>query len=1089
MRSPSPPPNFSTPPMPTSSSPILSRHPSLPALSMGIGISGHARRLSSEAHSATSVGSHSPRSPRGFVFGSSKKKNRARERSNSRDGPREEDVEEAEGEEKELRTRDSLEELGGGGGSGGGSPHTPSPHGRLFPPLPYAHDTATSTSSPSSSSPSHPSLTFLNNALVGVGTSGGSAGSGSGSGGYSPPFGLTSFSFPSVPLTSHHGHTTVTTSGSPTRSFHSAHLPPSSLSISTFATTGPPSPPVPIGATASPESPTLYFNKDALRTRDSLEIFDPMLLPPSAMEERDRDGAADGERDRDRDAMDIVHEEMDAGSLPYLLRGPSPALSMGEETVKDFHPPSTLHPPQPQPPSPMVAAFPPLSVDSLGLSMDESSLTGSGLEADEMFGWKKEDEMELTLLERIIVCGKSSIIGHRIHAAENLPVWLSVATADEEAEAEGKAKSGQAEPAAEKIGTKEAREYILPLIESLVMDDFPVRFAMATGMAGVMAFFFKNCPLKEAREGDAMGEQDNEISIHAFTPILLALLSDDSDAGRVAECARDSIVSFFDTMLPSISLPLSTQDMIREELVRSLVGPLVDGKDEEEEEEESEDSETKGEGEEEEGSLREMERREREREEREMREEVEVGSQEMKEGKWDEGGAAVERPIDLAPMFAINPLLRATSRLQHQPSGLSAFSSDGQSLMEDESGAFSRLSGMQLISSFAQLASPLPLHLLLELLAHVSRMETDPVWIVRREAVGALQQLTMALPKETIPTHVLPIFDSFSQDAVWHVRQGTVSIFPDVCERLDERDVRRAKVVRGVEKYEKDQSTTVRSELLSVAGRLIYLFFEDPDGVPQCLVDVFLNNDQPNPISFYSSIHSPFPITMHSPLDPRKLAVQAYNLPAVVLTLGQSRWPELRGLFQTLTKSTDGDVHRSLKASLHEIAKIIGKEQTEKDLLPYFDRKVARVEDEEEGEVEVIFENLGTFLAQLDPLRCREMLERIVKMWTMGLGNKWRVREKIGNSLPLLIQSGMFEGSKWTKEDPLMDLLELSLQDNVNAVREAGVLAVHSFHKASEKDVDLKNRLLIILKDLAQSSKFRRRVTFVRPLGTRACFN
>ncbi|KAH8924378.1 hypothetical protein BT69DRAFT_86092, partial [Atractiella rhizophila] len=406
MRSPSPPPNFSTPPMPTSSSPILSRHPSLPALSMGIGISGHARRLSSEAHSATSVGSHSPRSPRGFVFGSSKKKNRARERSNSREGPREEDVEEVEGEERELRTRDSLEELGGGGGSGGGSPHTPSPHGRLFPPLPYAHDTAASTSSPSSSSPSHPSLTFLNNALVEVGTSGGSAGSGSGSGGYSPPFGLTSFSLPSVPLTSHHGHTTVTTSGSPTRSFHSAHLPPSSLSISTFATTRPPSPPVPIGATASPESPTLYFNKDALRTRDSLEIFDPMLLPPSAMEEREREGAADGERDRD--TMDIVHEEMDAASLPYLLRGPDPALSMGEETVKDFHPPSTLHPPQPQPPSPMVAAFPPLSVDSLGLSMDESSLTGSGLEADEMFGWKKEDEMELTLLERIIVCGKSS---------------------------------------------------------------------------------------------------------------------------------------------------------------------------------------------------------------------------------------------------------------------------------------------------------------------------------------------------------------------------------------------------------------------------------------------------------------------------------------------------------------------------------------------------------------------------------------------------------------------------------------------------------------------------------------------------------
>lgn len=58
----------------------------------------------------------------------------------------------------------------------------------------------------------------------------------------------------------------------------------------------------------------------------------------------------------------------------------------------------------------------------------------------------------------------------------------------------------------------------------------------------------------------------------------------------------------------------------------------------------------------------------------------------------------------------------------------------------------------------------------------------------------------------------------------------------------------------------------------------------------------------------------------------------AYNFPAVVLTLGPSKWPVLSKLFQALTKSNDR-VRKPLACSLHEIAKIIGEEKTEKDLL------------------------------------------------------------------------------------------------------------------------------------------------------------
>lgn len=58
----------------------------------------------------------------------------------------------------------------------------------------------------------------------------------------------------------------------------------------------------------------------------------------------------------------------------------------------------------------------------------------------------------------------------------------------------------------------------------------------------------------------------------------------------------------------------------------------------------------------------------------------------------------------------------------------------------------------------------------------------------------------------------------------------------------------------------------------------------------------------------------------------------SYNFPAVVLTLGPSRWPSLLKLFQALVRSNDM-VKKPLACGLHEIARIIGEERAESDLL------------------------------------------------------------------------------------------------------------------------------------------------------------
>ncbi len=54
----------------------------------------------------------------------------------------------------------------------------------------------------------------------------------------------------------------------------------------------------------------------------------------------------------------------------------------------------------------------------------------------------------------------------------------------------------------------------------------------------------------------------------------------------------------------------------------------------------------------------------------------------------------------------------------------------------------------------------------------------------------------------------------------------------------------------------------------------------------------------------------------------------AFNFPAVVDALGSARWPELYRVYEKLVKSTDKKIKITLSESLHEIARIIGEENT-----------------------------------------------------------------------------------------------------------------------------------------------------------------
>jgi serine/threonine-protein phosphatase 4 regulatory subunit 1 len=75
----------------------------------------------------------------------------------------------------------------------------------------------------------------------------------------------------------------------------------------------------------------------------------------------------------------------------------------------------------------------------------------------------------------------------------------------------------------------------------------------------------------------------------------------------------------------------------------------------------------------------------------------------------------------------------------------------------------------------------------------------------------------------------------------------------------------------------------------------------------------------------------------------------AFNIPAVVYTYGPKCWPKIKPLYETLSKDNRWKVRRTLAFSLHELARMLGGEITENELIPIMFGFMKDVPDVREG--------------------------------------------------------------------------------------------------------------------------------------------
>ncbi|KIM49226.1 hypothetical protein M413DRAFT_21488 [Hebeloma cylindrosporum] len=746
-----------------------------------------------------------------------------------------------------------------------------------------------------------------------------------------------------------------------------------------------------------------------------------------------------------------------------------------------MYPPTHISLPPPivwsnDPPSPDIYFTPPTSPDVI---TDDPFPPPSDIAIDLAI-----DDDGLSTLEKIYLYSRSKAAFHRVFIVHALPAYLHNVT------------------------PQEAVEYVLPLLSGLAMDDDePVKEALAAELVPIIWWFFAHCQIipddLKPEEAYASSSTTVTISVQAFTPILGTLLL--SSNTRVGGAARYAVVDLLSRMKKADD---KERGAFRHHPHRSpgeMIHPWEISKN-------SRDLDDDDEAPLQTGMF-------------EILQQVVIGM-----GRLDVDYEPEQEPIE-QPSMQIdrsNPYFPATpssnpqqsrsnyaswyaaaaspepsstpARLSHpstnafspgtefpppppkSPSPMSpperhTSGTIGPQMDEmyteggdDEQAAVGRLSSMSLMAAVTA-SGTLGGETQRAFVREVERVGHDPVYWVRREASFALGALAKVVPEEIVIKSLLPLYNALRWDVVWHVRHSALFALPALLARLSPAQ-RRTVALETVVALSADINETVRCGVLEALGEVIYTFHQDAEGPPEVLVHLFLGpkKDPSRTEKPHSPDSVPTPLELfHS--DPKRPLICAFNFPAVALTLGGRRWSELRETYLDLTTDPTCGVRLTLAASLGELAKIIGTDNTQKDLLNVW---WMYIDFEDEGVRTKALESLNDIIGVVGNEIGHTLVQGLLTRWDGGKLRGWRERETVLKNIGSWINRIGLGSAVLAR-----GLLLKGLEDNVAAVREAAVMAIPEVWILFSSQQEVIHDLGGNVRQLATSTKYRRRMTFI----------
>ena len=209
----------------------------------------------------------------------------------------------------------------------------------------------------------------------------------------------------------------------------------------------------------------------------------------------------------------------------------------------------------------------------------------------------------------------------------------------------------------------------------------------------------------------------------------------------------------------------------------------------------------------------------------------------------------------------------------------------------------------------------------------------------------------------------------------------------------------------------------------------------------------------------------------------------AYNFPAILYCYGKGAWPELKKLYFDFCFEEDLKIRLSIVASFHEIANILGKEITENELLPVYDKFL---ESNEKYEQKLAIKNLPKILYKVN----KSLKERYFKyfepvsIFIDNIGSKVRNFNFINWKNKLNVIEGILCYYNLYDNDIIYNSIFPQCitfcLDKFYKVRKTSAKVLANLIIYLYKEDYKKDKLLRIIENFAFHKKFKIRINFIK---------
>merc|ERR1719242_1986058 len=341
--------------------------------------------------------------------------------------------------------------------------------------------------------------------------------------------------------------------------------------------------------------------------------------------------------------------------------------------------------------------------------------------------------------------------------------------------------------------------------------------------------------------------------------------------------------------------------------------------------------------------------------------------------------------------------------------------------------------------------------------ADLHALSQDNSFRVRKATVQYFGPICEQLGARDAEECLLPIFLALCNDSIWSVRKGCVESFVDVSSSISRAS--RVQLIPIMEQFLNDSSRWVRNTAYEALGPFIASLHSDQ--IDADLLKYFTS------IPHLSSAEADADCTNHC----------AFNMPAVLLTVGKERWSELEETFNILCRKTFKS-RRTLACSLHEMAVVLGRELTEKHLVKAMEFFLKDIDDIRQG----IIKNFWKMLKILgESLRS----EYLSVFWELASESdvNWRFRLILAEQLDEIVYLYPVDVVK----EQMVPLMLQLCKDRMADVRYAAVYPIADAIKVLNAADDDLQSVSSKLETLSKGKTYSKRLLYIRIVES--CFD